>query len=309
MRNQRQPVVLLTGASSGLGLAIARKLLPQPYTVVLTARASSMTRFKKQGIVESGNLWLRPLDVRNKNEREALIAEIEQKLGGVDVLINNAAFTYRAVLEHAQESDVAEQMTTNFDAPLSLIRLCLPSMRAKRSGKIINISSVGGMMAMPTMGIYSASKFALEGASEALYYELKPWNICVTLIEPGFINSDSFKHVRYTPQSDESMRDPSQPYYGHYRFMASFISKVMSISPSTPERVASKVLKVIHQKHPALRVAGTPEAILFDLARRLLPRSFYHWALYKGLPHADCWGDVERLRKRCEMERDKVSNS
>lgn len=158
---------------------------------------------------------------------------------------------------------------------------------------------------MPTMGIYCASKFALEGASEALYYEVKPWKISVTLIEPGFINSDSFKNVRYTTQSNESIKLPDEPYYGHYHFMSHFIARTMGIFPGTPARVATNVMKVIQSHRPPLRVAGTPEARLFDLARRFLPRSLYHFALYQGLPHADCWGDVARLERRCKMELDK----
>jgi hypothetical protein len=241
-----------------------------------------------------------------EEERRAVVEEINRSLGGVDILINNAAFMFRSVLEHVEEKEVLEQMGTNFRAPLALIRLCLPMMRARRSGRIINISSVGGMMAMPTMGIYNASKFALEGATEALYYELRPWRIAVTLVEPGFINSDAFRLVRYTTKSGESMRDPSEAYYGHYRFMTDFIARTMGRAPGTPERVARTVLRVIEQRDPPLRVPGTPEARLFDLARRFLPRRFYHWALYQGLPHADCWGEESRLRRRCELELKKV---
>lgn len=155
---------------------------------------------------------------------------------------------------------------------------------------------------MPTMAVYSASKFALEGASESLYYELKPWGVSVTLIEPGFINSDSFENVRYTTLSGEAMRDPAEPYYGHYRFMTAFIKKVMRRSPGTTTAIAHKVAKVIAQPHPPLRVAATPDAVFFDLMRRFLPRRFYHWFLYQNLPHADCWGDEARLRRRCNME-------
>ena len=186
---------------------------------------------------------------------------------------------------------------------MELIRLVLPSMRAQRSGQIINISSVGGMMAMPTMSVYSASKFALEGASESLYYEVRPWNISVTLVEPGFIKSDSFKKVRYTTLSGNSMRDPSEPYFGHYRFMTEFIEKVMRISLSTPDRIARKIEKIIQQKRPPLRIAATPDAYFFELLRRFLPRRFYHWFLYYNLPFPDCWGDEDRLRVRCNMQR------
>ena len=142
---------------------------------------------------------LRPLDITSADMRGELIANIEAQYGGVDILINNAGFTFRAVVEDVSEEDRLQQMNTNFRSPMELIRLCLPNMRQKRQGKIINISSVGGQMAMPTMAVYSASKHALEGATESLWYELKPWNIKVTLVQPGFINSKGFeKAVSYT---------------------------------------------------------------------------------------------------------------
>lgn len=99
------------------------------------------------------------------------------------------------------------------------------------------------------------------------------------------------------------MRDPSEAYFGHYRFMTEFIEKVMKLSLSTPDRVARKIARVIRMDHPPLRVAATPDAYFFDLLRRLLPRRFYHWFLYYNLPFPDCWGDENRLRARCSIER------
>ena len=302
-------VVLITGASVGLGLALAKRLMKEPYRLVLTARTESLHRFKDLGIQESDQIKIRPLDILKEEERKVLVAEIDTDWGGVDILVNNAGFAYRSVLEHVQLDDLLQQMLTNFWAPMELVRLVLPNMRRKLSGKIINVSSVGGMMAMPTMSVYSASKFALEGASESLYYEVRPWNINVTLVEPGFIKSDSFKNTRYTTLSGNSMRDPSEPYYGHYRFMTEFIEKVMSRSFSTPDKIAKKIQKVIESQKPPLRVAATPDAYFFDLLRRVLPRQFYHWLLYYSLPFPDCWGDVDRLRARCGYQRQRVSTN
>lgn len=305
MPSPTHPTVLITGASAGLGLELARQLRDGPYHLILTARRDSMSRFAKEGFTGGERIWLRPLDVLNADERRELIAEIDAKLGGLDVLVNNAGFAFRSVLEHVQEEDLLLQMQTNFWGPMELVRLALPGMRNRRRGKIINVSSVGGMMAMPTMAVYSASKFALEGASESLFYELRPWGISVTLVEPGFIRSDSFQKVRYTTLSGESMRDPSEPYYGHYRFMTGFIHRVMRRAPGTPQGVARRIERVIRDPHPPLRVAGTPDAVFFDLLRRFLPRRFYHWLLYRNLPFPDCWGDADRLRRRCELERER----
>lgn len=149
----KKPVILITGASTGLGLSLAKKFIGLPFHVVLTAREKSLSRFEVEGIFESPDLWIRALDVTNDSERKSVIAEIEHTFGGVDILINNAGFAFRSVLEHVEQDELLQQMITNFWAPMELVRLVLPSMRMKRSGHIINVSSVGGMMAMPTMAV------------------------------------------------------------------------------------------------------------------------------------------------------------
>jgi short-subunit dehydrogenase len=284
-------IVLITGASVGLGLEIARNVIASnQYRVVLTARPNSMGRFTDEGIIESDDVLLRPLDITSADMRSDLISEINDDYGGVDIIVNNAGFTFRAVVEDVTEEDRLLQMNTNFRSPMELIRLCLPSMRSKRKGKIINISSVGGQMAMPTMAVYSASKHALEGATESLWYELKPWNIKVTLVQPGFINSKGFERVRKTDLSKQSSEETNSAYNQHYINMEKFIERVMNITPSTSTTVARKVLKVMHAKNPPLRVAGTLDAIFFKLMRRFIPQRIYHGILYYFLPNINKWG-------------------
>jgi len=284
------PVVLVTGASSGLGLAIARTLLRCHYRLILTARESSLHRFAKHGIYPSEHVWLRALDVTCAADRKAVVAEANARWGGVDVLVNNAGISLRAVVEHVSDADRALQMDVNFIAPMELSRLVLPSMRRKRRGRILNVSSVGGMMAMPTMSTYSASKFALEGASEALWYEVRPFGIYVTLVQPGFINSDSFRNVMYTGPSKAAYDTVRSAYHWHYHFMEGFIGRVARRVFATPDSVAAKVVRTIQLKRPPLRIPATFDATLFSLLRRLLPRSAYHWFLYRSLPGIRTWG-------------------
>ena len=217
---------MITGASTGIGLATARALCGTKYRVILTARQKSLPRFAAHAIEESARVRIRPLDVTNPEEREAVLAEAQRDWNGVDVLINNAGVSYRAVVEHVLEEERLAQMNVNFRSPMEMIRLVLPGMREKRRGRIITISSVGGMMAMPTMAAYSASKFALEGAHEALWYEVRPWGVRVTLVQPGFVHSDGFQKVRYTEQSDRSEQELAEPYHEHYVNMSPFLSLI-----------------------------------------------------------------------------------
>ncbi len=290
--SKTKPVVLITGASTGLGLALVRLLLEKDqYHVVATARKSSMSRFADQGIVESESLWLRSLDVLKKSDRDALLDELNEKLGGVDILVNNAGYMLRAVVEHVGEGERFRQMDTNFRAPMALIKHVLPGMRNKHFGKIINVSSVAGMMAMPTMSVYSASKFALEAASESLWYEVKPWNIRVTLVQPGFVHSESYLNVKDSRECKKAASNKNSAYFYHYNSMAPFISRMMRWSPATPEKVAKTIYKVMRQNNPPLRVAATWDAHIFTILRRLLPRGIYHRLMYYSLPKVLRWGE------------------
>lgn len=300
-------VVLITGASTGLGLALTKELLASgQFHVIATARKSSLHRFASLGLFENENLWIRPLNVLSKSERDGVIIEATEKLGGIDVLVNNAGYCLRGVVEQVNETERLKQVDTNFRAPMALIRGVLPHMRKKRAGHIINISSVGGMMAMPTMSIYSASKFALEGATEALWYEVRPWNIKVCLIQPGFINSDSFKNVELTRESRKSIQDKNNPYYYHYNSMAPFIAKLMRLSPTTPEEIAKKIHGVINSNHPPLRVPVTVDAYVFDFLRKWLPRNLYHALMYYSLPRIFRWGEDDHYYSDAEYERNEM---
>ncbi|MCB9709043.1 MAG: SDR family oxidoreductase [Myxococcales bacterium] len=283
-------VVLVTGASTGLGLALSRRLVQTEHRVILTARSQSLARFKEQGLQESPRVWVRPMDVTDGSQRRRVIEEASERWSGVDVLINNAGIAYRSVVEHLKDHERLEQMDINFNAPMELVRLVLPGMRQKKAGRILNISSVGGMMAMPTMAMYSASKFALEGATEALWYEVRPWNIRVSLIQPGFINSESFMKTRRTSSSQRSETSELDPYHNHYRFMQPFIARMMRLAFATPEDVANTILKTMERRRPPLRVPATLDAHFFALLRRLLPRNVYHRVLYYALPNVRKWG-------------------
>lgn len=292
-----KPVILVTGCASGIGLAIAELLYEKTnYRVVATCRRQSLPKLKER-FQEDDRFILRPLDVTDMDERRELLKEIEAKWQGVNILINNAGISYRAVLEHMTPADEFRQMETNYFAPVELIRLVLPHMRILGRGKIINISSVSGMLAMPTMASYSASKYALEGVSEALWYEARPLGINVSLIQPGFVRSESFKNVRYTPLSKAAEGSPD--FYGdYYENMTPFIERLMRVSLTSPKAIAKLVLKVIRTENPPLWIPATYDAAIFYYLRRFVPRSILMRILFNSLPRVRRWGRNYTRKRR-----------
>ena len=286
-----KPVIFITGCSSGVGLSLANHLYKMDcYRVVATARASSLKVLREHGLIDHENFLAIPMDVTKTRDRDRAIDTVARIWGGVDILINNAGVSYRAVVEDMTENDEQKQLATNYLGPMALIRLVLPYMRHRGRGKIINISSVSGMLAMPTMASYSASKHALEGASEALWYEMQPLGIDVTLVQPGFINSESFKKVKYTGTALEHELGRRGPYSDYYTNMAPFIERMMHLSPTTPDDVSKVVYKIIKTQRPGLRVAATLDASFFYYFRRLLPRRWLHPVLFRLLPNSRHWG-------------------
>ncbi len=270
--------VLLTGAGGGLGLALIKALLTNDnLRIYAGARGASLEALKEK-YRQHSRVFPVDLDLLRPSSFEDAIGAIP---GGVDILINNAAVAYRAVMEHVEDREEKQQFQTNYFAPRELIQRVLPKMKKKRAGKIINISSVSGMMAMPTMSSYSASKFALEGLSEALYYELRPFNIEVCIIQIGFVNSNSFKKVKrpnfHTLENEEE-------YHLYYESMEDFVKRLMNWTPSTPDRIAKTIVKkAINQRAP-LRIKATIDAVFFSILRRVLPEGLYHRFLYWSLP-------------------------
>lgn len=295
--NSYKPVILITGCSSGIGLELAKLFSKVPnYRTIITARGQSISKLRQQFHVND-HIRIMELDIMEESSRNSVVAEIVNEWEGVDVLINNAGISYRSVIEHMSTKDELVQMATNYLGPMALIRRVLPNMRKKGRGKIINVSSVSGMLAMPTMASYSASKAALEGASEALWYEMRPFGIDVSLIQPGFIHSESFNNVRYTDKARAS-EVGHDDYSEFYKNMKPFVSKMMGISRTPAERVAELILLVVQTERPPLWVPAGLGAEFFYYLRRLMPRRLLHPFLFRCLPGIKHWGEgFTRKRK------------
>jgi NAD(P)-dependent dehydrogenase (short-subunit alcohol dehydrogenase family) len=176
-------VWFITGASSGFGNAFARYAVSQGYKVVATARETS--KLAHLAKLAPKQVLVQQLDVTKANEAETAIAAAVTRFGRIDVLINNAGYGIVGAVEETPEAELRAQMETNFFGAVAVSRAALPQLRAQRAGAIVMISSLGGQLSLPGFGAYSASKFALEGLSEALVGELAPFGIKVLIVEPG----------------------------------------------------------------------------------------------------------------------------
>ncbi|MFK0007939.1 oxidoreductase [Paenarthrobacter sp. NPDC090520] len=179
---------LITGCSTGLGRALARAVLAQGDNAVVTARSTEplqelTAEFPTTALAVA-------LDVTVQSQVDAAVLQAEERFGGVDVLVNNAGYGYRAAVEEGDDAEVRALFDTNVFGPVAMIKGVLPGMRARRSGAIVNISSIGARICPPGSGYYSATKAALEGISGSLQKELAPLGISVTAVEPGGFRTD-----------------------------------------------------------------------------------------------------------------------
>jgi NAD(P)-dependent dehydrogenase (short-subunit alcohol dehydrogenase family) len=179
---------LITGCSTGLGRALAEAVLDRGDNAVVTARDAA--KVADLAAAHPDNGLAVALDVTDPEQVAAVVQQGEARFGGIDVLVNNAGYGYRAAVEEGDDADVQQLFATNFFGAVAMIKAVLPGMRARRSGAIVNISSIGAQICPPGSGYYAASKAALEGMSGSLRKELQPLGITVTAVEPGGFRTD-----------------------------------------------------------------------------------------------------------------------
>jgi NAD(P)-dependent dehydrogenase (short-subunit alcohol dehydrogenase family) len=182
-------VIIITGTSSGLGRAFAQALLEAGFKVVGTVRKPEAALEFEQ--LKPGAAFARTLDVTETPDRLAsVVEEIEQNIGPVYALINNAGYGHEGTLEESSMEELRQQFEVNVFGAVAMMKAVLPHMRARREGRILNVTSMGGLMTMPGLSYYHGSKFALEGISSSLAKEVRPLGIYVTAIEPGMFRTD-----------------------------------------------------------------------------------------------------------------------
>jgi short-subunit dehydrogenase len=258
MSNQK--VVLITGASSGVGQSTARLLSQNGYKVFGTSRNPA-------GAETISNVQMLPLDGRSDDSVIACVKEIVNQVNRVDVLVNNAAYELAGALEEISVEEIKAQFETNFFGVVRMVKAVLPLMRRQKQGQLINVSSLAGVSSIPFMGVYSASKFALEGYTEALRMEVKPFNIQVSLTEAGFLK---------TPMMDKRQASASPlKDYDPWRQRAFSAFRDYEQKAPGPELVAEMLLKIISSKAPRLRYLIGSQAKSTSRLRWLLPEGLY----------------------------------
>lgn len=271
MNGSSGKVVLITGATDGLGKAAAILLAELGYRVCGAGR-SAEKRAQLDEIAKARNLPLKSLelDVCSDESVRSGVEKVLSEAGQIDVLINNAGLGYMAVVEEMKMEDMRQQFETNVFGVLRVTQAVLPHMRARRSGRILMMSSVSGLVSPPLSGAYSASKHALEGLSNSLRVEVYPFNIQVVLIEPGYIETN-FKQTATALAKDYVDGAPSSPYAKIYEGGWAGANKARRESGTTPEDCARVMLRAIEAKSPHPRYGVTPLATLVKFGKRFFP--------------------------------------
>jgi NAD(P)-dependent dehydrogenase (short-subunit alcohol dehydrogenase family) len=270
---QRAGSVLITGATDGLGKAAALLLAERGYRVFAAGR-SPEKRAQLEAIAREKKLPLEAieLDVCNDESVHAAVNHVLAKAGAIDVLINNAGIGYMGTIEDLQIEDWRRQFETNVFGVLRVTQAALPSLRKRRRGRILMMSSVAGLVTVPAQGAYSSSKHALEGLTNALRLEMFPFGIEVILIEPGYIPTGMQQAAaELTGAYKEKFQ--TSPYAKLYvQFMASSKS-ARAKSKTTPEDCARVMLRAIEAPRPKPRYGVTPLATIVKWGKRLLTDS------------------------------------
>lgn len=237
---------LITGCSTGLGRALALRALARGERCAVTARDPASVADIVAG--HAGSALSLPLDVRDPGQRKAAVAKTLERFGTIDVLVNNAGHGLSSAVEEGDEAQVRDMFETNFFGLAGMVREVVPAMRARGEGRILNVSSIGGLVGNIGSGYYNASKFAVEGLSQALALEVAPHGIRVTLIEPGPFRTD------FQGRSMQRARDRIGAYAGTVHARRAQQDKTLGREPGDPVRAADAIVDLAHHPDPPLHL-------------------------------------------------------
>lgn len=242
--NSSPPVWFITGCSTGFGRHIAQHVLQLGYRTVVTSRDTNDVR----DLAEYGDALILELDVTKRSQAEAAVKAAETHYGCIDVLVNNAGIGYFAAVEESDEKEVRDMFDVNFFGLCRMIHIVLPGMRQRRSGFIVNLSSIGGLRSFPALGYYNATKFAVEGVTEALWQEVEPLGIKVMLVEPSGFRTDWAG--RSANETEHQIADYAETADKNLRWLRAMSGN----QDGDPARAAEAIVKAVNSPNPPHRL-------------------------------------------------------
>jgi NAD(P)-dependent dehydrogenase (short-subunit alcohol dehydrogenase family) len=272
--------VLITGCSTGIGRATAERLASRGHTVYATAR-----RLESIRDLEAAGCRILELDVTDEASMAGAVAKVEEAEGTVGALVNNAGYSQSGAVESVKLDDVRAQFETNVFGLIRMSQLVLPGMRRQGSGRIVNLSSMGGKLTFPGGGVYHATKYAVEAVSDAMRFEVKGFGVDVVLIEPGLIKTDFAKAAVAALNTGTAEDGP----YGEFNQHVAASTVGAYEGPTAklgggPESVAKAVEKAITASRPRARYPVTPSARLLMGQRALLPDRMWDYFMGTQFP-------------------------
>lgn len=267
-----QKIAIVTGSSSGIGREISLTLAKNNFITYATMRNTQKISELKS-ISENKKIPLRfaQLDVTDDNSVKNAMETIYNESGKIDILVNNAGYGLTGAFEDLSIDEIKNQFETNVFGLIRMTQAVLPIMRKQKSGLIVNISSIGGRVGFPAVSAYVSTKFAVEGLSESISYEVEPFGIKVILIEPGAIKTNFFN----SSISAKKSQDPNSPYISLMKGLEEGLKRMVE-SGTSPEYVAKIVLDaVINTNDPKLRyLAGKDAEQLIESKNKLPDKEF-----------------------------------
>jgi NAD(P)-dependent dehydrogenase (short-subunit alcohol dehydrogenase family) len=274
-------VLLITGASRGMGVDIAKAALAAGYAVVATGRDPQKV---SQAVGAADDLLTMRLDVTEPGSGQAAVQAAVDRFGRIDVLVNNAGNFFAGFFEEITPDDFRAQVETNLFGPLNVTRAVLPVLRAQRSGLVVTISSTAGLVGGEFTSAYAAAKFGLEGWMESLAIEVAPFGIRTMIVEPGFFRTDLL-----SPESTSYAEPTIDDYIERTKQTVTAWSGLNGLQGGDPVKLAAALIQLIGSDEPPLRWAAGADAVgvLEQKAQTLLAQADAHRDLSSSLAHDD----------------------
>jgi NAD(P)-dependent dehydrogenase (short-subunit alcohol dehydrogenase family) len=277
-----QKVWFITGTSRGMGVDLAKAALAAGHAVVATGRDADRVR---NAVGEHDDLLAVALDITDQDAADAAAQAAVDRFGRIDVLVNNAGNFYAGFFEVISPEQFRAQMETNFFGPLNVTRAILPVMRAQRSGQVITITSSGGLVGLEFAGAYAASKFALEGWMESLRYDVEPYGITTTIVEPGFFRTELLVEGASSIWPELTVDDYTERTAATIAFWKSMNGQ----QGGDPAKLAAALVAIAGLEQPPLRWLAGADAIATaeQKANELLAHADAHRELSSSLAFDD----------------------